>query len=51
MAGDTVRSLSPVMIGYILAVSGGGFVVVFAVLSTAVVVAAGCMIALSREGY
>jgi hypothetical protein len=44
-------ALSPVMIGYILAVSGGGFVVVFAVLSTAVVVAAGCMIALSREGY
>jgi MFS family permease len=44
-------ALSPVMIGYILALSGGGFVVVFAVLSVAVVIAAGCMIALSREGF
>jgi hypothetical protein len=44
-------ALSPVMIGYILALSGGGFIVVFAVLSVAVVIAAGCMIALSREGF
>jgi sugar phosphate permease len=44
-------AFSPVMIGYILALSGGGFIGVFSVLSIAVVVAAGCMIALSREGF
>jgi sugar phosphate permease len=44
-------ALSPVMIGYILAFSGGGFVGVFTVLSIAVVIAAGCMIALTREGF
>ena len=42
---------SPVMIGYILAYSGGGFVAPFAVLSVAVVVSAGCMVALSKEGF
>src|SRR5580698_553657 len=44
-------ALSPLMIGYILAYSGGGFVAPFAVLSVAVVVSAGCMIALTREGF
>jgi MFS family permease len=44
-------AFSPVMIGYILALSGGGFIGVFTVLSIAVVIAAGCMIALTREGY
>jgi hypothetical protein len=39
------------MIGYILALSGGAFIGAFAVLAIAVVVAAGCMIALSREGF
>jgi MFS family permease len=44
-------AFSPVMIGYILALSGGGFVGAFAVLAIAVVIAAGCMIALTREGF
>src|ERR1700681_4139351 len=44
-------ALSPLMIGYILAYSGGGFVAPFAVLSVAVVISAGCMIALTREGF
>jgi MFS family permease len=44
-------ALSPLMIGYILAYSGGGFIAPFAVLSVAVVISAGCMIALTREGY
>ncbi len=44
-------AFSPVMIGYILALSGGAFIGAFAVLAIAVVVAAGCMIALSREGF
>jgi MFS family permease len=44
-------ALSPVMIGYILAYSGGGFIAPFAVLSVAVVVSAGCMIALTKEGF
>src|SRR5215469_3869156 len=44
-------ALSPVMIGYILAYSGGGFIAPFAVLSVAVVASAGCMIALTREGF
>ena len=44
-------ALSPVMIGYILAYSGGGFLAPFAVLSIAVVISAGCMIALSKEGF
>jgi sugar phosphate permease len=44
-------AFSPVMIGYILALSGGGFVGAFAVLSIAVVISAGCMIALTREGF
>src|ERR1700722_8016182 len=44
-------ALSPVMIGYILAYGGGAFIAPFAVLSIAVVISAGCMIALSREGF
>jgi MFS family permease len=44
-------ALSPLMIGYILAYSGGGFVAPFAVLSVAVVVSAGCMVALTKEGF
>src|SRR5580693_8871656 len=44
-------ALSPVMIGYILAYSGGGFLAPFAVLSVAVVISAGCMIALTKEGF
>jgi sugar phosphate permease len=44
-------AFSPVMIGYILALSGGGFVGAFALLAAAVVIAAGCMIALTMEGF
>ncbi len=44
-------ALSPLMIGYILAATGGAFLVPFAVLSVAVVISAGSMIALSREGF
>jgi len=44
-------AFSPVMIGYILAYSGGGFVAPFAVLAVAVVISAGCMVALTREGF
>jgi MFS family permease len=44
-------ALSPIMIGYILAFSGGGFIGAFSVLSVAVVISAGCMIALTKEGY
>jgi sugar phosphate permease len=44
-------ALSPLMIGYILAYSGGGFVAPFAVLSVAVVISASCMIALTKEGF
>ncbi len=44
-------ALSPLMIGYILAYSGGGFVAPFAVLSVAVVISAACMIALTKEGF
>ncbi len=44
-------AFSPIMIGYLLALSHGAFIVPFAVLAFAVVVAAGCMIALAREGF
>jgi MFS family permease len=44
-----VGSFSPAMIGYVVAMSGG-FVGAFAVLAVAVVISAGCMIALAREG-
>jgi sugar phosphate permease len=44
-------AFSPVMIGYILALSGGGFIGAFTLLAIAVVIAAGCMIALTREGF
>ncbi len=44
-------AFSPIMIGYLLAASHGAFIVPFAVLAFAVVVAAGCMIALAREGF
>jgi MFS transporter, ACS family, glucarate transporter len=43
-------AFSPVMIGYMLALFGGSFVVPFAALAVAVVISAGCMIALAREG-
>lgn len=44
-------AFSPIMIGYLLAASHGAFIVPFAVLAFAVMVAAGCMIALAREGF
>ena len=44
-------AFSPVMIGYMLEFSHGAFIGPFAVLAFAVVVAAGCMIALTREGF
>jgi MFS family permease len=44
-------AFSPIMIGYLLAASHGAFIVPFAVLAFAVIVAAGCMIALAREGF
>jgi MFS family permease len=44
-----VGAFSPAMIGYLVALTGG-FVGAFAVLAVAVVVSAGCMIALAREG-
>jgi len=44
-----VGSFSPAMIGYFVAMTGG-FVGAFAVLAAAVVISAGCMIALAREG-
>ncbi|HTP91456.1 MAG TPA: MFS transporter [Xanthobacteraceae bacterium] len=43
-------AFSPVMIGYILALTGGAFIVPFAFLAAAVVISATCMIALAREG-
>jgi ACS family glucarate transporter-like MFS transporter len=45
-----VGALSPAMIGYIVQMSGG-FTGAFAVLSIAVVISAGCMITLAREGF
>jgi sugar phosphate permease len=42
---------SPIMIGYLLDISGGAFIVPFAILAIAVVISAGCMIALAREGF
>ena len=44
-----VGALSPVMIGYMVAVTGG-FVGAFAVLALAVVISGGCMVTLAREG-
>ncbi len=44
-------AFSPVMIGYILALTGGAFIVPFAYLALAVVISAGCMVALTREGF
>src|ERR1700744_3742877 len=44
-------AFSPIMIGYLLALSHGAFIVPFAVLAVAVVISAGCMIALTREGF
>ncbi|HEY2529375.1 MAG TPA: MFS transporter [Xanthobacteraceae bacterium] len=44
-------ALSPLMIGYILAYTGGGFIAPFTVLAVAVAISASCMIALSREGF
>ncbi len=44
-------AFSPIMIGYMLALTGGAFVVPFAFLAVAVVISASCMIALTREGF
>jgi MFS family permease len=44
-------AFSPVMIGYLLALTHGTFIVPFGALAVAVVISAGCMIALTREGY
>jgi MFS family permease len=46
-----VGAFSPVMIGYLLALTGGSFIVPFAALAVAVIVSASCMIALTSEGY
>jgi MFS family permease len=46
-----VGAFSPVMIGYLLALTHGSFLVPFGALATAVVISAGCMIALSKEGF
>lgn len=45
---QTTGALSPVMIGYLLAATGG-FTGAMAVLSAAVVVSAGCMVLLARQ--
>ena len=45
-----IGALSPAMIGYILQMTGG-FTGAFAVLAAAVVISAGCMITLAREGF
>jgi sugar phosphate permease len=45
-----VGAISPAMIGYILQATGG-FTGAFAVLALAVVISAGCMITLAREGF
>ncbi|MGA8610315.1 MAG: MFS transporter [Xanthobacteraceae bacterium] len=44
-------AFSPIMIGYLLDISGGAFIVPFAILAIAVVISAGCMVALAREGF
>jgi sugar phosphate permease len=44
-------ALSPVMIGYMLALFHGSFIVPFTALAIAVVIAASCTIALAREGF
>jgi MFS family permease len=46
-----VGAFSPVMIGYLLALTHGTFIVPFGALAVAVIISAGCMIALTREGY
>jgi cyanate permease len=45
-----VGAISPAMIGYIVQASGG-FTGAFAVLALAVMISAGCMIKLTREGF
>jgi len=44
-------AFSPVMIGYMLALSHGAFIIPFVALAVAVVISAGCMVALAREGF
>ncbi len=44
-------AFSPVMIGYLLDIFHGAFIVPFSVLAVAVIISAGCMVALTREGY
>ncbi|MGH6670522.1 MAG: MFS transporter [Xanthobacteraceae bacterium] len=46
-----VGAFSPVMIGYLLDLTRGAFIVPFGALAVAVVISAGCMIALTREGF
>jgi len=48
-ATQMTGALAPAMIGYILAASGG-FTGGFAVLSGAVIISAGCMVTLARQG-
>ena len=45
-----VGALSPALIGYVLQMTGG-FIGAFAILAAAVVISAGCMIKLAREGF
>jgi sugar phosphate permease len=47
--GQMFGAFSPAMIGYFVAATGG-FIGAFAVLAVAVVISAGCMIALAMEG-
>jgi len=49
LVSQIVGGFSPAMIGYILQMTGG-FMGAFVVLAVAVVVSAGCMVALAREG-
>jgi sugar phosphate permease len=51
MATQLFGSLSPWVIGIILQVTHGGFVGAFSVLAIAIVISAGCMIKLTREGF
>jgi len=44
-------AFSPVMIGYMLALSHGAFIIPCVALAVAVVISAGCMVALAREGF
>ncbi len=47
----TIGALSPLMMGAILQASGNNYVMAFGVLAAAVIVSAGCMVRLAREGF